>query len=59
MGIFKGLLPCVLITVVLGCAINFIPLPGWVGLSIKIVLIGLIYIVSILLWGMNRYEKTH
>ena len=58
MGIFKGLLPCVLITVVLGCAINFIPLPGWVGLSIKIVLIGLIYIVLILLWGMNRYEKN-
>lgn len=57
MGLFKGLWLCLLISVGAGFAINLLPINGWIGLIIKICLICTIYFVSLLTFGMNKYEK--
>lgn len=56
-GLFKGLWLCLLISVGAGFAINLLPINGWIGLIIKICLICTIYFVSLLTFGMNKYEK--
>lgn len=44
--------------VMLGTIINLIPLSGWLGLCIKIGLMCIGYLILLLLFGMNKYEKS-
>lgn len=57
-GLFKGLLPGVLITAAFGFAVNLLPIPGWAGLIFKAGAMGLSYAVVIWRFGLNEYEKT-
>lgn len=56
-GLFKGVLPSILITVGMGFAVNLLPVYGWGGLILKIVVICILY--AAVLWGcgLNAYEK--
>ena len=57
-GLFKGLLPGVLITAVLGFAVNLLPIPGWGGLIFKAGAMALSYAVTVWKIGLNEYEKN-
>lgn len=57
-NLFKGLGPCLIMVVILGTIINLIPLSGWLGLCIKIGLMCIGYLILLLLFGMNKYEKS-
>lgn len=54
---FKGILPCASISIIVGFLIRDLYSVSWVGLIIKIVIMCVVYIVSLLLFGMNRYER--
>lgn len=56
-GLFKGLLPSVLVTVGLGLVVNLLPVCGWSGLVFKIGVTSLLYALVLWLWGLNEYEK--
>lgn len=57
-GLFKGILPCMIITSAVGFVANyFMKSGGWLCLIIEIVLMCLVYAVCMLLFGMNAYEK--
>ena len=56
-GLFKGLLPGILITAGLGLAIDLLPVYGWAGLILKIAAMCLVYAVVLWMWGLNGYEK--
>ena len=56
-GLFKGMLPGVLVTTGVGFAISLLPLQGWIGLFLKIGAMCLVYAGVLWLWGLNRYEK--
>ncbi len=57
-GLLKGILLCIVFTIVFGYIINLIPLMGWKGLIIKIGLICVIYIFLLWRFGINKYEKN-
>jgi len=56
---FKGLLPAMLVTLVLGLGLNFIPIMdnSWMSIIIRAVIVTIIYIATMLLFGLNDYEK--
>ncbi|MBR5272548.1 MAG: lipopolysaccharide biosynthesis protein [Clostridia bacterium] len=58
-GMFKGLLPAMLITLVLGFGINFIPIWDgyWMSIIVRAIIVTAIYIVTMLAFGLNGYEK--
>lgn len=57
-GIFKGILPVLIISIAVGVAINYIPLWGWLGFIVKGCLYVLVYGVLVLLIGLNKNEKA-
>jgi len=59
LGMFKGLLPAMLVTLVLGLGLNFIPIMdnSWMSIIIRAVIVTIIYIATMLLFGLNDYEK--
>ena len=56
-GLFKGLLPGIMMTVGLGLVINLLPIYGWGGLIIKIGAMCFVYALVLWLLGLNIYEK--
>lgn len=58
-GMFKGLLPAMLVTLALGFAINLIPIWAvtYSSILIRAVIIAVIYVATMLLFGLNDYEK--
>ncbi len=58
-GMFKGLLPAMLVTLVLGLAINLIPIWDgyWISIIIRAIIVTIIYVATMLLFGLNEYEK--
>ena len=55
--LFKGILPCVIITIVSGNAIANVHLEGWVGFVLKVGSMIVIYGILMCSFGINLYEK--
>ena len=57
LGLFKGILPCTVLTVIIGFLTRgFFP-KSWFGLLCSIAVMTVIYGAGMLLFGMNSYEK--
>lgn len=58
-GLFKGILPCILISAAAGFAFEKIGLIkyGWIGFGVNCAAMTAVYAVTMLLFGMNSYEK--
>ena len=56
-GLFKGILPCIVITVIAGALFGLIGLSGWIGFIINICVMCIVYFGTMLLLGMNINEK--
>lgn len=57
LGLFKGIVPCMLIAIAAGFGFSFIGLSGWIGFLINILVVVAVYFAVMALFGMNRYEK--
>lgn len=57
-GLFKGILPCLVITILCGLLFSFLNLAGWFGFVINVAFMVVIYGVCMLLFGFNKYEKN-
>ena len=57
-GIFKGIIPCLLISTIIGFISNKLISGGWGALIINIAVMCIVYAVTMLLFGMNNYEKN-
>lgn len=56
-GLCKGIVPCLAITFAAGWFLRYLPLNGWLGFAVCIAALVLVYGVSMLLFGFNKYEK--
>lgn len=56
--LFKGILPTILISLLAGLFIEYIPVTGWPGFIIKGCCFVAVYGVFILLLGLDKYEKS-
>lgn len=59
LGMFKGLLPAMLITLIFGLGINLIPIwdGSWLSIVIRGGIVTIIYILTMLIFGLNDYER--
>ena len=57
-NLFKGILPTILISLIGGVFINYIPVAGWLGFIIKGCCFVAVYGIFILLLGLDKYEKS-
>ncbi len=55
--LFKGILPAWIISIVIGFVIALIPVEGWLGFVVKGGLYVAVYVVLLVLMGMNKGEK--
>ncbi|MBR5773992.1 MAG: polysaccharide biosynthesis C-terminal domain-containing protein, partial [Clostridia bacterium] len=58
-GMFKGLLPAMLLTLAVGLGINLIPIwdGSWMSIIIRGAVVGAVYVATMLLFGLNDYER--
>ena len=56
-GLFKGIIPCLLICAVAGLLASFISINGWIGFILKIGIMCLSFAFSMYKIGMTDYEK--
>ena len=57
-GLFKGILPCMAIAVAAGFGISLLHFSGWLGFAVNVLIITAVYVSTMALFGMNRYEKN-
>lgn len=57
-GIFKGIVPCLLVTVGIGLLASYLMPDGWLWLCIKVFIMVLSYIIIMYLFGMSKYEHN-
>ncbi len=57
-NLFKGILPTILISLLGGVFINYIPVEGWLGFIVKGCCFVAVYGIFILLLGLDKYEKS-
>lgn len=57
-GLFKGFIPCAIITLVVGSFFQLLKLSGWIGLICNILFVIIVYSASLFLFGMNDYERN-
>lgn len=58
-NLFKGILPCLLISVLCGFAVHmFFSNGGWVQLFVEVFIMCLAYVVCMFVFGFNSYEKN-
>jgi O-antigen/teichoic acid export membrane protein len=59
-GLFKGILPCIIVTTIAGVLFRLFNFSrfGWLGFVINCGIMVAIYGVTMLLYGMNDYEKN-
>ena len=56
--LFKGILPSIVIAIIIGIIINvYINNYSLIGFCIKTIIMIIIYIISMVLWGLNKDEK--
>ena len=56
-SLYKGILPCLIVSIIVGGILKLVPLTGWAGLVIKVVVMVFVYGILLLNFGMNKYEK--
>ncbi len=57
-GLFKGILPCLLIAVGCGLLFSMLSLNGWLGWIVNVMAMVIVYVVFMMLFGLNKYEKS-
>ncbi len=57
-GLFKGILPCLLATLVAGVLVRQLTLSGWMGFIINALIMVMVYGICMILFGFNKYEKN-
>ena len=57
-GYAKGILPSLLIAAAVAFGFSFLNLPSWWGLAIDIVVTVLAFVCSMLIFGLNDYERS-
>ena len=57
LGLFKGILPSMAISIAAGYAFSFVGLKGWVGFGVNVLVIIAVYLGCMIAFGMNKYEK--
>lgn len=57
-GLYKGILPSLVISGIVGGIFTFIKLSGWLGLFTNILVMFLAYAICMLKFGFNQYERT-
>lgn len=57
-GIFKGILLCLCITMIIGFLFYKILPMGWIWFCIKVFIMALTYGVTMMIFGMTKYEKN-
>ena len=58
MGIFKGIVPSAVISLIVGYIIHKYMFGGWIGLFLNIITICIFYAICMFAFGMNEYEKN-
>ena len=58
LGLFKGIVPCMLIAIAVGFGFSFIGLSGWLGFGADVLAVVAAYMAAMSLFGMNAYEKN-
>jgi len=56
--VFHGLLPAMVLSLLLGIVLLYIPVDGWMGLFLKGILFTAMYGTAVWIIGMNSYEKA-
>ena len=56
-GIFKGILPALIIMIIGGYILSRFMGGGWIMFLLKVSIMLIIYVFAMLSFGMNRYEK--
>lgn len=54
---YSGLLLTTIITIIIGYFVNRFEMLGWFGLIVKAFIIGIIYLIFLMLYGLNKHEK--
>lgn len=57
-GLFKGIIPVCIVTVLIGLLANRYIIGGWVAFIINVLIMVIVYITFMLGIGMNSYEKN-
>ena len=57
-NIFKGIVPCMVISVAVGLGIKMFLPTGWGWLLLKLAVIVIVYGVTMITFGMSKYEKN-
>ena len=57
LGLFQGIVPCLLIAIVAGVFAGYISIFGWAGFVLKVGCMCLVFMVSMYKIGMSDYEK--
>ena len=58
MGLFKGILPCLIISTVVGGLFSLLHFSGWLGFACNIFIMISAYAVCMFLFGFNTYERS-
>lgn len=58
MGLFKGILPCLIISTVVGGLFSLLHFSGWLGFACNIFIMVSVYAVCMFLFGFNTYERS-
>ena len=56
-GMFKGILPCLILSGIVGFLVSFIKLPSVLGMGVQLLAVVGVYGITMLAFGMNTYEK--
>lgn len=57
-GIFKGIVPCLTISLIVGTLFKCLLPTGWIWLCIKVFIMIVIYAVAMISYGMTQYERN-
>ncbi len=57
-GLFKGIFPCAVVAIICGYLFRLLNLTGWVGFFINVIIMVGVYIICMILFGFNNYEKN-
>lgn len=56
-GLFKGIIPALLLSFVCGYLFHLLPINGWLGFFAGVAVMSIAYFAFMMLFGMSNYEK--
>ena len=57
-GLFKGIVPCLAVATLSGYLFSLLRIDGWLGLMANIAFMVGIYVLCMMYFGMNQYERS-